>query len=73
MRRAGDAGIPCAAATRQLLTATRAAFTAPASVDDVAARFRNSKKNKGRVEELLDTLVSLGRARELENGRFLAA
>jgi hypothetical protein len=41
-------------------------------VDEVAAKFLNSKKNRERVEELLDTLVSLGRARELGDGRFLA-
>jgi hypothetical protein len=43
-----------------------------ASVDEVANRFLNSKKNKERVEELLDTLASLGKARELADGRFVA-
>jgi len=43
-----------------------------ASVDEVANRFLNSKKNRERVEELLDTLASLGKARELNDGRFVA-
>jgi hypothetical protein len=43
-----------------------------ASVDEVANPFLNSKKNKERVEELLDTLASLGKARELADGRFVA-
>jgi hypothetical protein len=42
----------------------------PASEDDVAMRF--NRANKDRVAELLDTLTSLGKARELEDGRFLA-
>jgi len=44
----------------------------PASVEEVAERFLNSKKNVERVEELLDTLASLGKARELRDGRFVA-
>lgn len=42
----------------------------PASETDVAQRF--SRANADRVAELLDTLTSLGRARQLEDGRFLA-
>ena len=49
-----------------------AAFTATATIDEVAAKFLGSKKNADRIEELLDTLVSLGKARELKNARFLA-
>jgi hypothetical protein len=58
-----------AAAVQGALTA----IAAPATADDVAAKFRNSKKNAERIEELLDTLVSLGKARELPGGRFLPA
>jgi hypothetical protein len=49
-----------------------AAFTAPATIDQVAAKFLRSEKNRDRVEELLDTLVSVGKARELPDGRFVA-
>jgi hypothetical protein len=49
-----------------------AEFGAAASAEDVAQRFLNSKKNQERVEELLDTLASLGKAREVEDGRFVA-
>lgn len=41
-----------------------------ASVAEVAKRF--TRANKERVEELLDTLASLGKARELADGRFVA-
>ncbi len=41
-------------------------------MEEVAQRFLNSKKNQERVEELLDTLASLGKARELADGRFVA-
>ena len=41
-----------------------------ASVEDVAKCF--SRANRERVEELLDTLASLGKARELADGRFVA-
>ncbi len=43
----------------------------PLSVDDVAARFTARGTWKKRLPQLLDTLVSLGRARE-SNGRYLA-
>lgn len=42
----------------------------PASEADVAKRF--TRANKDRVAELLDTLTSLGKARELDDGRYLA-
>jgi hypothetical protein len=57
-----------AAAVQSVLVA----INAPATEEEVAARFLSSKKNEERVAELLDTLVSLGRARELEDGRYLA-
>ena len=41
-----------------------------ASVADVAKSF--SRANKERAEELLDMLASLGKARELEDGWFVA-
>jgi hypothetical protein len=41
-----------------------------ASVEDVAKCFSRAKRE--RVEELLDTLASLGKARELADGRFVA-
>jgi hypothetical protein len=40
----------------------------PASEEEVAKHF--SRANKERVAELLDTITSLGKARELEDGRF---
>jgi hypothetical protein len=44
----------------------------PSTIDDVAGRVLKSKQNAPRVEELLDALLLLGTARELEDGRFLA-
>jgi hypothetical protein len=55
-----------AAAVQSVLVA----INGPASEDDVAKRF--TRANKDRVAELLDTLTSLGKARTLEDGRFLA-
>ncbi len=52
--------------------AALAGFGSAASIEDVANRFLGSKKNQERVEELLDTLASLGKARELADGRFVA-
>ena len=52
--------------------AALAEFGSAASIEDVANRFLGSKKNQERVEELLDTLASLGKARELADGRFVA-
>jgi hypothetical protein len=56
-------------------------WTAPQTLDpakraakvtrEIAAK-RFNRANKDRVAELLDTLTSLGKARELEDGRFLA-
>jgi hypothetical protein len=43
---------------------------AAASVGEVAKCF--TQTNRERVEELLDTLASLGKARELRDGRFVA-
>ena len=47
-----------------------AAHAAPANETDLAKRF--TRANKERIAELLETLASLGKARELEDGRYLA-
>ncbi|TWT86631.1 hypothetical protein Mal64_34600 [Pseudobythopirellula maris] len=47
-----------------------AAIAAPADVKTVAAAF--TRANKDRIGELLETLASLGRARRLDDGRFVA-
>jgi hypothetical protein len=50
-----------------------AAFGAPVDEEAVAERFARLGKNGAeRVGELLETLASLGKARELEDGRWLA-
>lgn len=46
------------------------AIATPADEADVAKRF--TRANKARIAELLETLASLGRARQLEDGKFLA-
>ena len=46
------------------------AHSAPANETDLAKRF--TRANKDRIAELLETLASLGKARELEDGRYLA-
>jgi hypothetical protein len=53
--------------------AVQAALTdlsAPADEADVARRF--TRANKDRIAELLETLASLGKARQLDNGRYAA-
>ena len=55
-----------ARALRELL----AAATTPLTPESVAASF--SRPNVDRIEELLDTLASLGQAREVEEGKFVA-
>lgn len=47
-----------------------AAIGGPADEADVAKRFTRAKKD--RITELLETLESVGRARELEDGRYVA-
>jgi hypothetical protein len=46
------------------------ALAASASESELAQRF--SRANKQRIAELLETLASLGKARELDGGRYLA-
>jgi hypothetical protein len=45
------------------------AIGAPADESDIAKHFTRAKKE--RIAELLETLTSLGKARELEDGRFV--
>jgi hypothetical protein len=47
-----------------------ATIAAPADESDIAKHFTRAKKE--RIAELLDTLTSLGKARELDDGRYLA-
>jgi hypothetical protein len=44
--------------------------TTPATVGDLAATFKGA--NRERIAELLETLESLGQARSLPDGTFLA-
>jgi len=44
------------------------ASPAPATAETIARHF--TKARKDRVEELLQTLVTLGQAREIEPGQF---
>jgi hypothetical protein len=48
------------------------AIGAAACVEEAASRFLNAKKNMERVEELLDTPASLGKALEPGDRRFVA-
>jgi hypothetical protein len=50
--------------------AALAAWATPANEDELAKRFHRA--NKDRIAELLETLASLGKARELDDGRYLA-
>jgi len=43
----------------------------PQSAADLAARFTGKGKWKSRLPELLATLATLGRARRLDDGRWL--
>lgn len=45
-------------------------FNGPATAEQVARSFKNARTE--RVVELLDTLVSLGQCRALEDGRYVA-
>lgn len=49
---------------------TLADLSVPADEVDVAKRF--SRANKDRIAELLQTLASLGEARQLDDGRYVA-
>lgn len=44
----------------------------PQTLDDLAARFAGKGKWKARLPELLATLATLGRARQREDGRWMA-
>ena len=46
------------------------AFNGPATAEQVARSFKRAQT--ARVTELLDTLVSLGQCRALEDGRYVA-
>ncbi len=46
------------------------AFNGPATAEQVARSFTRARTD--RVMELLDTLVSLGQCRALEDGRYVA-
>ena len=53
--------------------AVRAALTdqgAPASPRDITNRFKNVRK-KEVIEEILDTLVAVGQARQTDDGRYV--
>jgi len=55
-----------AAVARTLATAT-----APLTLEELAAHFKGKGPWKKRLPQLLDTLVVLGKAREVEDGRWL--
>ncbi len=48
-----------------------AAIAGPADEADVAKRFTRAKKD--RIAELLETLSAIGKARQLDDGRYVAA
>jgi len=50
--------------------AALADLSGPADEADVAKRF--TRANKDRIAELLETLASLGKARQLDDGRYVA-
>lgn len=55
---------------RERITAVRTALSdhpTPATVDEIAKQFSRAKKDV--VEELLDTLVTVGQARQIDDGR----
>lgn len=49
-----------------------AAQSAPATAAQLAKSFKGGKGRAARIGELLETLVSLGQAREVETGRFVS-
>jgi hypothetical protein len=55
----------------QIAALANALNTTPQSETDLAARFAGKGKWKSRLPELLATLATLGRARQLEDGRWL--
>ena len=58
------------AAQAQLVRAQLSLAAQPLDAAQLARRFKNARAD--RVEELLDTLVSLGQSRQLEDGRYVA-
>ncbi|MCA3351075.1 MAG: hypothetical protein INF97_10805 [Roseomonas sp.] len=53
--------------------ALRAALRgAPASARDIARRFQGAPRRAEQMEAMLQTLVALGQARHLEDGRYTA-
>ena len=54
----------------QIAALATALNTTPQSETELAARFTGKGKWKGRLPELLATLAALGRARQLEDGRW---
>jgi hypothetical protein len=53
--------------------ALRAALRGPpASPRDIARRFQGAPRRAGDLEAMLQTLVALGQARHLEDGRYTA-
>jgi hypothetical protein len=58
------------AAQAQAVRKALAGINAPATVEEVAARFTRARK--ATVGELLETLATLGQCRQIEDGRFVA-
>jgi hypothetical protein len=54
----------------RVLREVLAAQPGPASAETIARQFIRARKD--RIEELLQTLVALGQAREISAGQFLA-
>ncbi|MBI5923233.1 MAG: hypothetical protein HY847_16490 [Betaproteobacteria bacterium] len=48
-----------------------AAAAMPLTLEDLAANFKGKGSRKKRLPQLLDTLVALGKARALEDGRWM--
>ena len=64
---------PWPASLPDRVSAVRAALTdqsAPAAPSDIAKRFKNVR-NKEVIEEILDTLVAVGQARQTDDGRYV--
>jgi hypothetical protein len=55
----------------QMATLANALNATPQSESDLAARFTGKGKWKARLPELLATLATLGRARRLDDGRWM--
>ncbi len=55
----------------QAIASLLASAGMPLSLDDIAVRFDGKGKWKSRLPELVATLAALGRAREVEAGRWM--